>query len=117
MSKIDPLNPGKYLGETPVDIKDSPYKDYTNVDWAMTFLEHYGQIDGDHHAKWVLDQMARCIKGTPMVVVLAKWASGYQEWRFWTGKPSKEYKKWVLSMRGKRIDGEYEYGYDEGIAP
>ena len=119
MDKIDPLKPGKYLGEFPVDIKDTPYKDYTPIDWAMRFLECYGQIDGDHHKTWVLDQMARCVKGTPVVVVLAKWESGYQEYRWWTGEPSEEYKKWVLEMKGDydEENEEYEYSYDEGIPP
>jgi hypothetical protein len=105
-----------YLGQTPVDVKDTPYKDFTPTDWAMVYIERYGQIDGGHHKQWVLDQVARILKGTPMVIELAKWDSGYQEYRFWTGKESIEYTNWVNEMTGDK-DGEPEYTYDEGIAP
>ena len=53
----------KYLGETVVDVNTHPeYSKYTNVDWAMLFIEKYGGIDGDHHKAWVLDQATRCLK-------------------------------------------------------
>ena len=39
----------KYLGEKVVDIKDTPYKNYTQSDWAMEYIERYGGIDGAHH--------------------------------------------------------------------
>ena len=109
----------KYLGETVVDVNTHPeYSKYTNVDWAMLFIEKYGGIDGDHHKAWVLDQATRCLKNTPVEVFLAKWDDGETEDRFSTGKPSKEYKKWVKLMRGKKDKfGRYEYNYDEGIAP
>jgi len=106
----------KYLGEAPVDIRKSPYKDYTPTDWAMYFLERYGHIDGDHHKTWVLDQMARIIKGTPVIVKLAKWKDGQEEYRINTGEPSKKYKDWVIEMCDGE-DGPDTYGYDEGIAP
>ena len=35
-----------YLGETKYDIADSIYHDYTPADWAMLYIESYGQIDG-----------------------------------------------------------------------
>jgi hypothetical protein len=105
-----------YLGQTPVDVKDTKYKDYTPADWAMEFISRYGQIDGSHHKLWVLDQVARILKGTPIVIEVAKWDNGYEEYRFWTGDESKEYTNWVNEMIGDK-DGEPEYGYDEGIAP
>jgi hypothetical protein len=119
MSTPDPMNPGKYLGEFPIDISTHPkYKNYTPSDWAMTFVERYGGIDGDHHKTWVLDQVARCLKGVPMVVVEARWESGFKEIRSWTDKNgSDQYRAWVKEMLGEETDGEYEYNYDEGIAP
>lgn len=107
-----------YLGETKVNISEHPtYSKYTPADWAMLFIESYGQIDGDHHKTWVLDQAARVLMGTPVIVETAKWDNGLEEDRFWTGDPSEEYLLWVKEMIGEKVDGEYEYDYDEGIAP
>jgi hypothetical protein len=109
----------KYLGETPVDVKTHPeFKNYTPADWAMYFIERFGQIDGGHHKQWVLDQVARILKGTPVEVRLAKWADGHEEYRVSTAEtPSKEYLKWVEEMKGELDGDEYEYDYDEGTAP
>ena len=107
-----------YLGETIVEQKDSPFKDYDTVAWAMYYLERYGGIDGGHHKAWVLDQMARIIKGTLVIISLAKWKNGHKEYHVSTGEPSKEYLDWVVCMRGPPDeDGEDSYEYDEGIAP
>jgi hypothetical protein len=35
-----------YLGEFPVDLSTTKYKGYTRSDWALVFIEKYGQIDG-----------------------------------------------------------------------
>jgi len=109
----------KYLGETPVAIEDSPFKDFTPADWAMRYIENYGQIDGGHHKQWTLDQVARILKGTPVVVVLAKWEDGTEEYRYTTGDPSEKYLAWAKEMLGDYDEEgeEYEYSYDEGIAP
>lgn len=108
-----------YLGEFKVLIKNTPYCKYTKKDWAMYFIASYGQIDGAHHKNWVLDQVARILNGTPIIVTLAKWDEGKQEYRVVTGKPSKEYQSWAKQMRGvyDKESNEYEYIYDEGIAP
>jgi hypothetical protein len=109
----------KYLGETPVNVKTHPeYSKYTNVDWAMLYIERFSGIDGNQHQRWVLDQVARCLKNTPVKVVEAKWDNGHSEYRYSTGKPSKEYKAWVKTMLGEKDeDGNYEYDYDEGTPP
>lgn len=111
----------KFLGEFPVDITNHPiYSKYTSADWAMEFVGRYGQIDGSHHKTWVLDQVARILKGTPVVVVQARWADGETEDRIWTAEETSEtYKQWVKDMLGAydADNDEYEYGYDEGIAP
>jgi len=110
-----------YLGEISIDVSKSPvFKDWTPSQWAMKYVETYGQGDGAHHKTWVLDQVARILLGTPVVVSVAKWDNGEQEYRFNTGEPSKEYLAWVDKMLGKVVDdenGEREYSYDEGIAP
>jgi len=110
----------KYLGETPVAVHQHPvYSKYSPTDWAMLYIEKYGGIDGAHHKDWVLDQVARILKGTPVVVKTAKWDNGHSEDRFNTGEPSQQYKDWVIEMLGEydEENEEYEYSYDEGIAP
>lgn len=108
----------KYLGETPVDVKTHPeFKNYTPTDWAMYFIERYGQFDGGHHKQWVLDQVVRILKGTPVEVKLAKWADGEENYRVSTvDEPSEEYKQWVIDMKNGE-DGPETYGYDEGCPP
>jgi hypothetical protein len=110
-----------YLGEFDVDLSQSPFKDYTPADWAMYFVGSYGQIDGDHHKAWVLDQVARILKGTPVIVKQARWDRGggdtEEDFRVQTGEPSKAYLDWVEEMLGDEVDGEREYDYETGIAP
>lgn len=110
----------KYLGEVPVDLTTHPlYSGYTPKDWALLWLEMYGQTDGSHHKTWVLDQVARILHGTKMTACLASWDNGTTEMRFDLEEPpSKAYDDWVETMLGKKDeDGEYEYDYDVGIAP
>lgn len=108
----------KYLGQVAVDIADTPFANYNAVDWALHFNQAYG-IDGEHHKAWVLDQMSRILKGTPVIVEFASWDNGETQYRYWTGEPTKEYHDWVASCRGAYDEDEdsYEYDYDEGIAP
>ena len=105
-----------YLGDFRVDVSKHPvYSKYTPADWAMVFVEKYGGIDGDHHKTWVLDQVARCLKGTAIIVVQARWSTGQTEDRIRTSNAtSKEYKAWVKSMTSGVNVG---YEYDTGIAP
>lgn len=84
----------------------------------MEFLE-LGQIPGAHHKTWVLDQVARVLSGTPVIVSLARWGNGHSEYRFATGEPSQDYLNWVEEMRGGYNPATYdfEYDYDVGTAP
>lgn len=111
---------GEYLGETEVAAADTPYENFTPIDWALEYIGCYGQIDGGHHKTWVLDQAARILKGTPVLIRLAKWADGHEEYRYNLQKPpSQEYLDWVEEQKGE-YDTEtdtYEYHYDEGCAP
>jgi len=113
----------KYLGETAIDIASHHrFKNYTPKDWAMYFISSYGQIEGDHHSKWVLDQAARALHGGVPEVKLAKWDNGYEEERVQQVPATQAYLDWVKEMKGEITideDGEEEpeYTYDEGIAP
>lgn len=108
----------KFLGETVVDIKDTPFKDYKKEDWVLYFIETYGQYDGGHHKQWVLDQIVRILKGTAIEIKLAKWSNGLEEYRIRLLEPTEDYKVWVSYMRNEQAeDDNLLYSYDEGIAP
>lgn len=110
-----------YLGEFDIDLALTRFKGFKPADWAMEFVARYGQFDAVQHKAWVIDQVARILMGTPVIVVEARWDRGNgdteKHLRFWTGDPSPEYEAWVEEIRGGEINGEREYSYDEGIAP
>jgi len=112
-----------YLGATEINIEDSTkYKEYSTADFAMYFIRRYGQIEGGHHKAWVMDQVARILKGTPLKLFMKEWifeSRRVTEFYLETGEPSKEYLDWAKDMLGyyDPIEEEYEYTYDEGIAP
>lgn len=110
-----------YLGETIVDVNNTEFKDYKPSDWALYFIERYGQYDGGHHKQWVLDQIARILKGTKIIIKEARWDNGQSEYRISTDdNTSEEYKAWAKYMLGECLDEEnqeYMYSYDEGVAP
>lgn len=92
------------------------YADYTPTQWALMWIERYGQIDGAHHKQWVLDQVARILNGTPILFGNYTFPNGSTEERFQLGEPSEKYKQWVIEMKDGE-DGPDTYGYDEGVAP
>lgn len=106
-----------YLGEIAVHQSESPYSGFTATDWALEYIAQYKS--GDHHDTWVLDQVARILHGTPVELKLARWSDGQQEWRPETGEPSQTYLDWRQKQRGKwdAENEEWEYSYDEGVAP
>lgn len=108
-----------YLGDGFPLPPNSKYHDYSPTDWAMEFISQYGQIDGDHHKAWVLDQVARILHGTPVISSMRRWDNGEEEITFQTDTPSAEYLMWVAEMTGPwdHDNDEFEYDYDIGIAP
>jgi hypothetical protein len=96
----------KYLGEFPAPESDEAK--YSKEEMAIEYIGRYGYIDGAHHKQWVLDQVARILLGTPVIVTEARWSNGESEIRLRTGDPSGEYLEW----RGDDFDED-----DEGIAP
>ena len=100
----------KFLGEVNVDKVDvEPYKNYNKEDFALMFIEQYSQIDGSHHKAWLIDQIARILKGSEIVIKKAMWENDQFEYRISVGK-SDDYLIWENYMK---LDG----GYDAGIAP
>lgn len=63
--------------------------DLEKIREALSIIDSYGGIGGEHHKTWVIDQVVRTLCGTEEV-----------------------YKKWVQDYT---VDGAYEW--DEGIAP
>ena len=59
---------------------------------ALSLAWQYGQIDGDWHKTWVIDQMVRALCGS-----------------------QEEYVKWVEAYEAP--DGQDYYEWDTGIAP
>lgn len=106
----------KYLGETDIEISKSKFALFSENDWAMLWIEKYGGIDGAHHKDWVLDQVARILKGTKVIVKVAKWDNGQEEYRFTLDEPPKEYWEWVDQMKNGK-DGPNTYDYEFGISP
>lgn len=88
----------------------TPYEGFGPRRWCLSFISRYGQIKEAHHKAWVLDQCARILHGTPVVLKHAKWKNGEEEYRFCTDEPSQRYLHWAKVM-------EEEGGYDEGITP
>lgn len=99
-----------YLGEFP------HHEDRTPENWALLWIGMYGQIDGDHHKAWVLDQVARILNGTPVIATEARWKDGTKEILYCTGEAPESYRLWVHAQRDM-VDAEYKYDYSEGIAP
>lgn len=61
---------------------------------ALTYILQYGGIDGEHHKAWVLDQVVRALTGEHYAPFVAHVQGDYDE-----------------------EEEEFEYSYDEGIAP
>lgn len=107
-----------YLGETPLKIEDSPFKDFTPEKWALHFIQLYGGIDGSHHKDWVLDRVVRVLNGCVPRLFLAKWSDGTEHVRFYIDDEdlTEEYLEWVRKCKDGE-DGPDTYSYEVGVAP
>lgn len=101
----------RYLGEF-----DIATAERTPQEWALDWITRYGGIDGAHHKDWVLDQVARILHGTPVIVREARWDNGHTELRYRTGEPSQAYHDWVRYLKAGE-DGPETYNHSVGIAP
>lgn len=113
-----------FLGRTEVPIEETPFANNTPADWAVAYIVAYGGIDGDHHKAWVLDQVARILKGTPVIVERAEWGpseqypNGHKEWVYSLGEPSEEYLEMVKKAKyDPETDDPEGYEWSVGIAP
>ena len=65
----------------------------SRIKQSLGIASRYGGIDGEHHTRWVIDQMVRSLCGTP-----------------------EAYAIWVKNQR-EGEDGPETYTWDEGIPP
>ena len=65
--------------------------DLDRINVALEAAWSYGQIDGDHHKAWVIDQMVRALTGDAYAEEVADYCTGE--------------------------DGPETYEWNEGIAP
>lgn len=112
----------RYLGSTSIDVTTDPrFKNWTTKDFAMEFITRYGQIDGEHHKSWVLDQVSRILLGSPIEANQRCWArpdeSIITEVDFTVGS-SESYRKWRRGfVEYDSDDGSEIDDYECGTAP
>lgn len=99
----------EYLGETVIDTKKTKYANYTEQDWVMFWIEMYGSTD----KSWLVDQIARILKGADVIIKIAKWGNGHTEERFFLNDPTAKYLEWVKEMKSGE-DGPDTYSYNFG---
>lgn len=58
---------------------------------ALRYAVTYGQVDGEHHKSWVIDQMVRTLLGAAYEEFVDRWSEGE--------------------------DGPETYHWEEGVAP
>ncbi len=90
-----------YLGEKTLDIHKTKYAMYSKEDWTLLWIEMYSGIDGANHKDWIIDQLARILKGTKVIVKEAEWSNGHKEERLSLDEPPKEYWEWELWEQGQ----------------
>lgn len=104
----------EYLGGTIItDLTNTPFENYSQIDWAMYFITLYGQLDDVRYKATVIDNVARVLKGSKVVLSLHTWDNGESEYRVEL-IPSSEYKDWVNSMIHVEDDVyPYNSGYNK----
>ena len=69
----------------------APEEASKRIEDALALAYRYGGIDGDHHQKWLVDQMVRALTG-----------DGYEAW---------------VAKANEGEDGPNTYDWDVGIPP
>jgi len=82
---------------------------------ALAIAVRYGGIDGDHHKRWVIDQMVRALTGCPEVEAEAKDARG-KTYTYVRRAESTMYLELVREARAGE-NGPETYDWDLGVAP
>jgi len=87
----------------------------SKINKALDFAYCYGQIDGDHHKEWVIDQMVRALTGCPVVTASSSDANG-KNFEYETQGESEEYQDFLRAY-AQGEDGPHTYSWGIGIAP
>lgn len=82
---------------------------------ALKIAVDHGGTDGDHHKRWVIDQMVRALTGCPMVPARALDCRG-RPYEFEEQGESDEYVRLVAEARAGD-DGPETYTWDTGTPP
>lgn len=64
------------------------------IQQALEVIYRCGQIDGDHHKAWVIDQVVKALMGT-----------------------EEDYEEWIADYEGDPDDEDNYYSWDAGTAP
>jgi hypothetical protein len=104
------------LKEETINVKNTPYALYNKHDWAMYWIEMYSGIDGSHHKDWLIDQIARILNDTNVIIKRRVYDDKHEEYIFDLDKPPQKYWDWVEEMKNGE-DGPETYSYEFGIAP
>lgn len=98
---------GIYLGELKVPLEKTPFAEYTTNDWIRFWVEKNHFFAGEHHQRWLNDQIMRIATGSEIILTMAFWFNCKSEDRWSLGPPTQLYKDWVETVPN----------YDPGIAP
>lgn len=105
---------GRHGPVQPDEILDAPRTrephpdDAARIERALAYASRYGQVKGDHHKMWVIDQMVRALLGCLVAVRQRGALSG----------PLYQYKAQDESVEYRNFAGcDPDYPWDEGIAP
>lgn len=87
------LQSGGYANDLPwmISERQVPETDAERIRLATELILEDGQVDGDHHKTWVIDQVLRLLTGSRYRQVIEEYCAGE--------------------------DGAETYSWDEGIAP
>ena len=87
------LREESYMLETVLNmLKEKDKEKDKEIEKALEIAFQYGQIDGDHHKTWVIDQMVRTLTGD-------------------------KYNEFVKEYETDEETGEKEWSWKNGIAP
>ena len=95
----------KYLEKILTDLSGTPYLGLSREAWALEFISSLGWCDGYHHKQWVLDQVARILCDTPVIVKQATWSENdkiiHTKYKFDVAdEPTKAYRIWASTAGG-----------------
>lgn len=105
-----------FLGEFPIVLEESIFRDFGPREWALFVIAEYGGHPEASKKAWALDQAARILNGAEVILTQARWRDGMEEYRIRTGESTSEYRNW-LNFAKTSTFGRCANRYDEGTPP